>query len=112
MSSFSQQDGPIYSVLADDPDLYDLVKMFVDEMPSRLEKLLAEFNSKNWDGLKNTAHQLKGAAGSYGFAAVTPAAAKLEDSLKQSPPEEAIQQMLNELIATCQRMSIAEPDIL
>ena len=110
MSSLAQQADPIYSALADDPDLYDLVKMFVDEMPSRLEKLLTEFNSKDWDGLKCTAHQLKGAAGSYGFAEVSPAAARLEDSLKQSTPEEAIQQTLNELITTCQRMSIAEPD--
>ena len=110
MSSLTQQDGPIYSALADDPDLYDLVKMFVDEMPLRLEKLLAEFNSKDWDGLKYTTHQLKGSAGSYGFAEVTPVAGKLEDSLKQSSPEEAIQQTLNELIATCQRMCIAEPE--
>ena len=110
MSSLTQQNSPIYSALADDPDLYDLVKMFVDEMPTRVEKLLAEFESKDWDGLKNTAHQLKGAAGSYGFAEVTPAAAKLEDNLKESSPEDAIQQTLDELIATCQRMSIVEPE--
>ena len=110
MPSFTQQDSLIYSALADDPDLYEIVKMFVDEMPSRVEQLVSEFQSKNWHGLKQTTHQLKGAAGSYGFAEVTPAAGKLEQNLKQESSEAEIQQSLEELVAICQRMGIAEPD--
>lgn len=110
MSSLTQQNGPIHSALADDPDLYEIVKMFVDEMPSRVDQLISEFKSKNWNGLQQTAHQLKGAAGSYGFAEVTPIAGRLEQNLKQNSPEAEIQRSLMDLIAICRRMSIEESD--
>ncbi len=97
-------------MLADDPDLFEIVKMFVDEMPTRIDRLIAEFNSRDWESLKQTAHQLKGSAGSYGFGEVTPAAGKLEQFLKENLPEEDIQRSLVELIGICRRMSIANPD--
>jgi len=97
---------PIYSQLADDPDLYDLVKMFVAEMPTRIDRLTKEFGEKNWDDLKNLAHQLKGAVGCYGFCEVTPAAGKLEHSLQHHLPEEEIRQSLVELLDLCRRMAV------
>jgi len=106
MSNIPQEIAPIYSQLADDPDLHELVKMFVEEMPTRIERLTKEFCEKNWDDLKNLAHQLKGAAGSYGFGEVTPAAEKLEHSLQRHVTEEEIQQSLVELLDLCRRMAI------
>ena len=106
MSEMMQKITPIYSQLADDPDLYDLVKMFVDEMPTRIDRLISNYTSKDWDELQRTAHQLKGAAGSYGFCEVTPVAGKLEQSLQKQLPEEQIQQTLDELIDLCRRMAI------
>ena len=53
---------PIYSRLADDLDLRDIVEMFVEEMPGRVETLLNQLESADWDGLRRTTHQLKGAA--------------------------------------------------
>ena len=106
MSNWTKQVTPIYSLLADDTDLYEIVKMFVDEMPTRIDQLLSVFNAKNWGELERTAHQLRGAAGSYGFGEVTPAAGKLEQAVKSKLPEEEIQQSLIELIDTCQRMAI------
>ncbi|MCL2117623.1 MAG: Hpt domain-containing protein [Planctomycetaceae bacterium] len=106
MSTGTQPSTPIYSFLADDPDLHDIVKMFVDEMPSRINQLLDEFVSKNWDELQKITHQLKGTIGSYGFSEITPAVGKLEQSLKAKLPEEEIQQSLVELIDLCRRMTI------
>ena len=106
MTNFPQEIAPIYSQLANDPDLYDIVKMFIDEMPTRIERLIKEFGEKNWDELKNTAHQLRGAAGCYGFEEVSPTAGKLEQALVTNLPEEEIQQSLNELIDICRRMAI------
>jgi HPt (histidine-containing phosphotransfer) domain-containing protein len=108
MSNSTQQSTPIYSLLADDPDLHEIVKMFVDEMPTRINQLMSEFIAKNWDDLERTAHQLRGAAGSYGFGEVTPAAGKLEQSVREKLPEEEIQQSLVDLIDLCQRMAIAD----
>ena len=106
MTSISQGIVPIYSQLADDPDLYDLVKMFVEEMPTRVDRLTKEFGEKNWCDLKNLTHQLKGSAGCYGFGEVAPAAGKLEQSLKNNLPEEEIQQSLVELLNLCRRMAV------
>ena len=106
MPNIPQGTAPIFSQLADDPDLCGIVKMFVDEMPTRIDRLIRDFNSKNWDELKNTAHKLRGTAGCYGFGEVTSIAGKLEHSLKTEMSEEDIQQSLNELIEICQRMAI------
>ena len=106
MSNHSQDIAPIYSQLADDPDLYEIVKMFVEEMPTRIERLIKEFDDKNWDDLKNLVHQLKGSASCYGFGEVTPAAGKLELTLRHRLPEEDIQHSLIELLNICRRMAI------
>ena len=106
MTNLTQERTPIYSLLADDPDLYEIVKMFVEEMPTRINQLMNEYVAKNWSELERTAHQLRGAAGSYGFGEVTPVAGKLEQSLKDNLSEEVIQQLLTELIELCRRMAV------
>ncbi|MCL2624536.1 MAG: Hpt domain-containing protein [Planctomycetaceae bacterium] len=106
MTNLTKQSTPIYSLLADDADLYEIVKMFVDEMPKRIDQLMSEFIAKNWGELERTAHQLRGAAGSYGFGEVTPVAGKLEQAVQAKLPEEEIYQSLVELIDTCQRMTL------
>jgi len=106
MSNIPPGIAPIYSQLADDPELYDLVKMFVEEMPTRVDRLIKEFGKKNWDDLKNLAHQLKGTAGCYGFGEITTVAGKLEHSLQHHLPEEEIEQSLVELLDLCRRMTV------
>jgi HPt (histidine-containing phosphotransfer) domain-containing protein len=96
--------APLYSTFGDDPDLGELVDMFVEEMPGRIETLLQLYNSADKDGLKRFAHQLKGSAGSYGFGQLTPTSARLEQSLKTNEPEEVIKQAVDELLDLCGRV--------
>ena len=60
-----------YSTLAKDADLAEIVAMFVDEMPLRLRDLQAQFGCRQSGQLARLSHQLKGAAGSYGFDQIT-----------------------------------------
>ena len=99
----------LYSTMADDPDLGEIVDMFVDEMPDRIANLLAQFESGNWEELRRAAHQLKGAAGSYGFDTISPSAANLEDSLSDGKPEAEIQKAADSLVALCQRATSGTP---
>jgi len=95
--------------LVGDPDLEELVALFVREMPDRvaaLESLLADCD---WDALRRSAHQLKGAAGSYGFAPISPSAAKVEDAIRQTSSEESIRQAVAELIDLCERAQAKQP---
>ncbi len=72
----------IYSRLSGDPDLRDIVEMFVEEMPGRVASLLDHLSDANWEGLRRAAHQLKGAAGSYGFEPISPSAGRVESAIR------------------------------
>ena len=100
---------PIYSTLAADPDLAEIVEMFVDEMPGRTGAITAAWEACDREELGRLAHQLKGAAGSYGFDDVTPYAARLEKAARSDADDAEIQSAHDELMALCSRISVGTP---
>ena len=68
----------IVSQFASDPDMVELVQMFVDEMPHRVRAIQDQWRAHSFTDLRRTAHQIKGASGGYGFPTVGQVAAKLE----------------------------------
>jgi HPt (histidine-containing phosphotransfer) domain-containing protein len=104
MAGASVTIDPIYSTLGCDPDLAELVDWFVGEVPNRLASLRQSFDAHDWSELGRLAHQIKGAAGSYGFPAVTPIAARLESAAKSAEPEDQILTALDELTTICCRL--------
>ena len=109
MESCAAKGQVLFSTLAEDPDLAEIVAMFVDEMPERVENILNCLQSEDWDGLRRASHQLKGAAGSYGFAPITPCAGILEAAVKQTKPEEEIRKAVDELVTMCQNVRAGTP---
>lgn len=102
---------PIYSNLGSDPVLGEIVEIFVEEIPSRVETLLSQAAADDWEALGRTAHQLKGAFGSHGFNQLTPKALSLEKAAREdSPEEENILQALDELIGMCKRLQPGTPE--
>jgi HPt (histidine-containing phosphotransfer) domain-containing protein len=97
-------DHVYYSALSADPDFADIVAMFVDEMPARVRDFQAQFACANWEELARLAHQLKGAAGSYGFDPITPLAARLEKAIRNGEPLAAIRAALEDLVDACGRV--------
>jgi HPt (histidine-containing phosphotransfer) domain-containing protein len=93
----------LYSNLAGDPVLGQLVDLFVAEMPSQIATLIDCLEACDWEGLRGAAHRLKGSAGSYGFAAISPAAAQLEDAIRRQLPEETIHQAVDRLVDFCRQ---------
>ena len=71
------QDEFIDSEFADDPDMVDIVNLFVAGLPERASSLRTAMADGRHDDLKRLAHQLKGAAGGYGFAPIPIAAGEL-----------------------------------
>ncbi len=100
---------PIYSSLATDPVLGEIVELFVDEIPDRIGTLKLQATAKDWDGLGRTAHQLKGALGSHGFHEGTPAAKMLETAVRDELPESRILEALDEMIDLCRRLTAGTP---
>ncbi|MFH1919429.1 MAG: Hpt domain-containing protein [Planctomycetota bacterium] len=97
---------PLYSPLSEDPDLRDIVEMFIEEMPDRTARLLDRLNASDWEGLRRLSHQLKGAAGSYGFGPVTDSAARVEEAVRESSPEEEIRRLVDDLVSLCGRAQV------
>jgi HPt (histidine-containing phosphotransfer) domain-containing protein len=109
MSATASADVAYYSVLGDDQDLADIVALFVEEMPLRVRHLKAHFGCANWDELARLAHQLKGAAGSYGFDQLTPFAARLEKTVRNEEPQTSIREALDDLVDACGRVRTGAP---
>ena len=109
MTQTANETELLYSTLASDPDLNEIVEMFVNEMPERVDKLLGELERNNLEGLQRVAHQLRGAAGSYGFHQLTPYASRVEDAVDQDEPEDRIREAVDELAEMCQRVRAGVP---
>ncbi len=79
---------PLHStLLADDPEMLDLVHDFVQGLDRRISDMLEARNSSDWSRLRSLAHQLKGAGGSYGYPDLSDLAARLEVvALATQPP--------------------------
>ena len=99
--------GPIYSALANDEDMAELVEMFVGDLEERATSLEEASAVSDQDQLKMLAHQLKGSAGSYGFQIITDVAAKLEAAVNNGATDEVVESALAELTDLCRRATCA-----
>jgi histidine phosphotransfer protein HptB len=101
---------PLFSSLAVDPELGELVSLFVLEMPDRITAIRQQVQERDWEGLRRSAHQLKGAAGSYGFERISPSASRLEYALRDELTEETVLRAAEELIDLCRRARGGVPE--
>jgi HPt (histidine-containing phosphotransfer) domain-containing protein len=101
MVETGHQNNGLYSRFGTDPDLGELVDLFVAEMPARIESILVRAERRDWESLRRSAHQLKGSAGSYGFSQLTTPAMRLETAIKDQREEALILEMLQELVDLC-----------
>ena len=87
----------LYSPLAQDPVFTEIVAQFVADLPNRvrtIERLLA---TQNFPQLGRFAHQLKGAAGSYGFPPVSSVCEELELAIDHHRRAEQLADLVKEL---------------
>ncbi len=99
----------VYSDLGADEDLGELVEMFVMELPNRIDSLQEALGGNDLSTLKTLAHQMKGAAGSYGFHAISPVAAALEEVATDDNLDIEIQHCVQDLVGICQRARAGAP---
>lgn len=74
--------APITSaVLVDDPDLEDLVTVFLSRLPMLVSDLETYYANADWPTFKGKIHELKGVGGGYGYPQITELAGKIEFEL-------------------------------
>jgi CheY-like chemotaxis protein len=95
---------PLYSEIAADPDMEELLAYFARAMPAHVRTLETAWRTQDGERLWHVAHQLRGSGGGYGYSAITDAAAALEAAVKGGiqPGAEAA---LVALLALCRRVS-------
>jgi HPt (histidine-containing phosphotransfer) domain-containing protein len=95
------------SEFADDPDMREIVRVFVGDMPAKVREVRACWERGDLDRLMRLAHQLKGAAAGYGFPNISDAATSLEASLRtivgrgEAVPLPQVQAEYTRLIELC-----------
>ncbi len=68
----------LYSELRDDPDFTELIDAFLAGLPAKVERLEHARSTGGLLDLARLAHQLKGAAGGYGYPSISDAARHVE----------------------------------
>ncbi|MFO0827710.1 MAG: Hpt domain-containing protein [Phycisphaerales bacterium] len=92
----------IKSEFADDPDMREIVEFFVNDLGDRVAAISAAFQSDDLSRLRTLAHQLKGAAGGYGFPAIGMAAATVErELLADQATLSALSEKVEDLLRLC-----------
>lgn len=112
----AERANPIHNVsvrsdFADDADMAEIVELFVDEMPAKVEGLKRAFEALHLEELRRLSHQLKGSCGGYGFGELGASAGRLEQALSHhgegagsGDPVGEIRERFEELIGLCQRV--------
>ncbi len=72
----------VSQLLADDPEMRDIVEDFVGGLDERLRELREAYAKLDWQALCTYAHRMKGASGSYGFPDMSKLCGTMEDNFK------------------------------
>jgi CheY-like chemotaxis protein len=87
------------SSLSNNETLKGVLERFVSRLPQRIEDIQRLLRERDLAHLAQAVHQMKGAAGGYGFPQLTSAAGKAEESIKRADDIASISQQINELVS-------------
>jgi signal transduction histidine kinase len=92
------------STRAGDPTLEKILPRFIERLPARVEELETLLDQGDLEGLRRAVHQIKGAAGGYGFPDLTTAAGDAETQLRAHAALDRIAVEVRELVETIRRV--------
>ena len=75
------------SELAGDPSMAAIIDQFVAGLPEQVTRMRNAFGGGCHEDLRRGAHQLKGAAGGYGYSSLTEKAQVLQKAAEAGDPE-------------------------
>lgn len=101
---------PLISEYADDPDMVEIIGMFVQGLEVRITDITQAFDDRILSTVASIAHQLKGAAGGYGYPELSELAFEVEQLAKQNAPENQLEPALTRLVKLCRRAIAGIPD--
>ncbi|MFI5307369.1 MAG: ATP-binding protein [Polyangiales bacterium] len=99
---------PLISEFEDDEEMRDIIGIFVGGMQARVALLREATATDDRSALEHIAHQLRGAAGGFGFGAISVAAERLELASKGGADRAAVEPLVATLIGLCKRARAPE----
>ena len=93
-----------------DPDLHDLIQMYVDSMPEKISKLTQLLETSNFDELERKAHDLAGSGGMHGFDTISETAHSLMVAINDKQPKDIIHDLTIQLCDLCSRARAGNPE--
>ncbi len=111
------REEPMFSLFENDPDMGEIVALFVDEMPDRIDDLRKALEALDIEAVLTLAHQLKGAAGGYGFEQLGEIAAATERALRSLSNNQvtldrgSLVAATTPLVSACGRVRLSFPSI-
>jgi PAS domain S-box-containing protein len=95
---------PITSSLAARPGMMTVITEFVDGLPAEVQKISDSLEHNDMASLRRVVHQLRGAAGGYGFDPITSPATRAEELIDASGSLPEITTKINSLIDVVRRI--------
>ena len=88
-----------------DPDLEDLIPMFMDNRHKDIEAIRSALESGDYETIRSLGHSMKGSGGGYGFHGVSKLGALLEEAAKNGD-EPSMRQHLESLVLYMDRVRL------
>ena len=96
-------DSVLISSLADDPELVQVLDIFIEMLPEMIDSIGAAWRESDMETLKRHIHELKGAGGSAGFPIVMECAAHVENTVATGQADQ-LAQTVEELLGLCEQI--------
>ena len=93
------------STLEHEPSIQKLLVKFVSRLPERVTTMRNLLDEQNMENLRQAVHQLKGAAGGYGFPQLTELAGRAEQKIRNGDPVEAVKAEIDSLVELVRSIS-------
>ena len=100
--------SPIISALADDPELFVVAEVFLDCLPTELQRISDAMAQTDWKLLEIAVHSLKGSASGAGYPMLSEQAAAIEPHLNTMEMD-ALTAAVDELTSLCHRVIAGTP---
>ncbi len=94
---------PLLSDFADDADMMEIIEPFVLGLEERVAAMQQALATSDYATLSCVAHQLKGAAGGYGYPTISEAAKVVELGARSQQSPSSLESVLDEVVALCAR---------
>jgi PAS domain S-box-containing protein len=103
------ENSAIISKLVNDPELCEVMEIFIAELPLQLQKIAQAIDEKQLDQLCRLVHTLKGSCSSAGYPVLMEKARGVEQLVKDDVSFEEIHAKMQELNQLCQKAMAAAP---